>query len=204
MVRIKLTHVSYHSAGGWAGMWLSLATYSAAIFFGTGLHLDVCMMVPFKMPQVLMTLQEYMQIVELQKKCGSCAGFLIGLGQKFFSAVVDSQLLPMLNEMAIEDVNPRVMPSYAITLWFCLDVYKSLQLLQILDKVGLSCHRDGLVEFVATEILTTASRLQSIKGCSEITAPCSKQQVMGEFGMEIIKCTSELSKDKVSCCCKLS
>lgn len=82
-------------------------------------------MIPFSLPQLSMTLSEYMSIVRLQKKAGSCVGFLIGLGKKFFSTglhQVDNQITPLLTERAPPGVNPRVMPSYAILLWFCLEV----------------------------------------------------------------------------------
>lgn len=82
-------------------------------------------MIPFKLPQLSMTLTEYMKIVELQKNAGSSAGYLISLGRKFFSvgvSAVDVEILSMLTNRAPPDVNPRVMPSYAIMLWFCLEV----------------------------------------------------------------------------------
>lgn len=82
-------------------------------------------MIPFKLPQLSMTLSEYMSIVRLQRRAGSCVGYLIGLGKKFFStgvSEVDTEILPLLTERAPSGVNPRVMPSYAILLWFCLEV----------------------------------------------------------------------------------
>ena len=85
-------------------------------------------MIPFKTPQLSMTLSEYMSIVTLQAKAGSCAGFLIGLGKTFFDkgvAEVDEKILPQLTSMAPGYVNPRVMPSYAILLWFSLKVSQS-------------------------------------------------------------------------------
>lgn len=82
-------------------------------------------MIPFKLPQLSMTLSEYMSIVALQRKAGSCAGFLIGLGKKFFDtgvSEVDNVILPQLSALAPASVNPRVMPSYSILVWFCLQV----------------------------------------------------------------------------------
>lgn len=67
-----------------------------------------------------------MNIVKLQKQAGSCVGFFIGLGKVFFSegvSSVDTDLVPLLAEKAgSSGVNPRVMPRYAILLWFCLEV----------------------------------------------------------------------------------
>ena len=60
-------------------------------------------MIPFTLPQLSMTLSEYMEIVDLQMEAGSCAGFIISLGQKFFSggvSVVDRELLPLLHRRA--------------------------------------------------------------------------------------------------------
>ena len=54
-------------------------------------------MIPFKLPQLSMTLSEYMEIVNLQQNAGSCAGYIIGLGKTFFSigvADVDNELQP--------------------------------------------------------------------------------------------------------------
>ena len=82
-------------------------------------------MISFGTPQIQMTLSNYMEIVNLQKRAGNCAGFFIGLGAEFFSsgiAQVDDDLLPTLVEKAGSNVNPRVIPSYAMLLWFTLKV----------------------------------------------------------------------------------
>lgn len=74
-----------------------------------------------------MSLSEYMEIVELQRKAGGCIAFLIGLGGKFFSSgvsEVDSSLIPAIRNQAPSSVTTRVIPSYAILLWFTLEVYK--------------------------------------------------------------------------------
>lgn len=76
-------------------------------------------------------------------------------------------------------------------LWYCGTP-------QILNEAGLNNLKDGLVEFVATEILSTASRLQSNKGCSESGVhPCSKQQAMDTFGLEFVESISTLPIDEV-------
>jgi hypothetical protein len=66
-----------------------------------------------------------MNIVAMQTKAGSCAGFLICLGKKFFKdevAEVDKKILPLLASAAPGGVNPRVMPTYAILLWSSMEV----------------------------------------------------------------------------------
>ena len=87
-------------------------------------------MIPFNFPQLSMSLSEYMSIVALQRKAGTCIGFCIGLGKEFFAtgvSEIDNYLLPMLAEKAGGSVNPRVMPSYAMLLWFTLKVYIIIQ-----------------------------------------------------------------------------
>ena len=45
-------------------------------------------MIPFRLPQLSMSLSQYTEIVALQRRAGSCVAFLIGLGEKFFSSGV--------------------------------------------------------------------------------------------------------------------
>ena len=76
-------------------------------------------------PQLSMSLSDYMGIVAQQKQAGSCIGLCIGLGKLFFDKgvlEVDKHLLPMLLDKAANSVNPRVIPSYAMLLWFTLKV----------------------------------------------------------------------------------
>ena len=82
-------------------------------------------MIRFNLPQLSMSLSEYMEIVRLQTEAGSCVGFCIALGKEFFSTgigEVDNDLLPMITSKVGENVNPRVVPSYAMLLWFTLKV----------------------------------------------------------------------------------
>lgn len=82
-------------------------------------------MINFRAPQIQMTLSNYMEIVNLQKVAGSCVGFFITLGEEFFTSgisEVDNDLLPMMTGKVGSDVNPRVIPSYAMLLWFTLKV----------------------------------------------------------------------------------
>ena len=82
-------------------------------------------MIPFKPPEVSMSISEYMEIVEAQNEAGAAVGFFVGLGRRFFSSgvtTVDGDIIPALTERA-QGVCPRVIPSYAILLWFTLEVY---------------------------------------------------------------------------------
>lgn len=80
-------------------------------------------MIPFKLPQLNLTLNDYMEIVDSQNMLSSSVGYIIGLGKEFFAegtTEVDNKLIPMLTEDCI--VNPRVVPSYAMLLWFAIKV----------------------------------------------------------------------------------
>lgn len=56
-------------------------------------------------------------------------------------------------------------------------------------------HRDDLIDYVAGELLTTASRLQS--GKEESSEAYAKEEVMDDFGTELIRCISDLSVEEV-------
>lgn len=100
-------------------------------------------MIPFKTPQLSMTLAQYMEVVQLQSKAGSCIAFLIGLGGNFFTSgiiEVDNILIPMLLKAAPSNVTLRVIPSYSMLLWFTIEILK---------EAGLeAAHREGLVDFM--------------------------------------------------------
>ena len=70
--------------------------------------------------------QESCEAVEsLWQACGSCAGFCISHGNKFFSEgieEVDNDILPCMAASASEDISPRVIPSYVVLFWFALQV----------------------------------------------------------------------------------
>lgn len=65
---------------------------------------------------------------------------------------------------------------------------------QILSEAGLCDLKEALTEYVAGEILTTASQLQSKGGSTD--AVCDQQEI-DNFGNELIKCVSVLSKTEV-------
>ena len=83
-------------------------------------------MIEFKEPPIPMTTVKHMELVELWEKCSSCVGFCIGLGEEFFSVgvhEVDEVLTPLLTSRAASGISPRVIPSYAILLWFTQKVW---------------------------------------------------------------------------------
>ena len=83
-------------------------------------------MIEFSEPPIRLPLSDYMKLVELWKKAGSCAAFCIRLGNLFFTEgvnEVDNTIIPLLSN--IKDSNtlsPRVLPSYSILYWFPLKV----------------------------------------------------------------------------------
>ena len=84
-----------------------------------------CLMVEFMDPPLQITLAKYMEIVELCKACGSCAGFCVSLGKAFFHEGVedvDERILPEFAASVAGHVSPRVLPSYSVLYWFANQV----------------------------------------------------------------------------------
>ena len=82
-------------------------------------------MVEFLNPPIGTSVSQYIDLVKLRKVCNSCIGFCISLGKLFYSdsvREVDEQILPMFTAMVAKGIIPRVLPSYAILLWFSLQV----------------------------------------------------------------------------------
>lgn len=83
-------------------------------------------MIEFSEPPLHLSVSDYMKLVELWKKAGSCAGFCIRLGHLFFTegvTEVDNEILPLLSKISKDfKLSPRVMPSYSILYWFALKV----------------------------------------------------------------------------------
>ncbi len=84
-------------------------------------------MIEFSEPPICLSLSDYMKLVELWKKAGSCTAFCIRLGHSFFSdgvAEVDDTILPLLHTMVKGSniLSPRVLPAYSILYWFSLKV----------------------------------------------------------------------------------
>ena len=83
-------------------------------------------MIEFFDPPLRMTLRQHMNLVEKQESCSSCVGFCVALGKRFFSDgidEVDESLVPLIEERVGNQVLPRVLPNYAILLWFALQVW---------------------------------------------------------------------------------
>ena len=85
-----------------------------------------CMLIEFSDPPVSLSLKDYMNLVDLWKKAGSCAAFCIRLGNTFFSegiTQVDDEITPLLlDSIEKNTLSPRVLPAYSILYWFALKV----------------------------------------------------------------------------------
>lgn len=95
-------------------------------FLVTYRYASRCLLIEFKDPPILMTTAQHMNVVELWEKCSSCIGLCIELGDRFFNVgvhEVDDTLTPLLKSRADSGISPRVIPSYAILLWFAQQVY---------------------------------------------------------------------------------
>ena len=69
---------------------------------------------------------------------------------------------------------------------------------QVLKEAGLeSNHREGLVAFVVTEVLTEASRLQTASVEVSGAQAYTNQQVMDEFSRKLVECITDKPKDHV-------
>ena len=63
------------------------------------LHMQMCIKVHIDTLQAATAFHQYMEIVALQRRVGSCVAFLISLGEKFFSSgmtEVDRDLIPTI------------------------------------------------------------------------------------------------------------
>ena len=84
-----------------------------------------CLIIEFKPPALSMSVSDYLEIVESQKEASRSIGIAVKLGNEFFDSGIkdiDGSLLPLLKEKADVNVIPRVLPSYAIMLWFSIKV----------------------------------------------------------------------------------
>ena len=74
-------------------------------------------------------MMEYAKLPALIEKSSSAVGFIISLGARFIEegiAGMDGDLLPKLRRLLDGRAIPRVLPSYAIMLWFTFEVSKCI------------------------------------------------------------------------------
>lgn len=88
-----------------------------------------CVLIEFFDPPLDMSLRYYMKISNVLKTCSSCVGMCIALGKKFLDKGIDEtdlEIIPLLKKNCHREIHPRVLMSYGILLWFCLQVCTSL------------------------------------------------------------------------------
>lgn len=82
------------------------------------------MLIEFQGPSLDISMTNYAKLPKLVKKSTSAVGQFIQLGMKFLEKGIgemDDVIIPKLRSL-LGDVIPRVLPSYAILVWFTLEV----------------------------------------------------------------------------------
>ncbi len=82
-------------------------------------------MIEFSRPGLVHCLADKMEIVRVQEESGSCVGYCVSLGEKFFLSgadEIDKYILPEFSQAVGDTVTPRVLPAYSILYWFGLEV----------------------------------------------------------------------------------
>ena len=64
----------------------------ASILYTHVRYASICLMIDFYLPATALSLSDYMELVELQDECGSCAGYCVSFGESFFTSGVCSEL----------------------------------------------------------------------------------------------------------------
>ena len=80
------------------------------------------------------------ELPDLLEKSTSAIGAMIGLGKKFVESGIremDSSVLPELCTLVGKQAIPRVLPSYAILIWFTMEVHfqASLEIIMHMHEV---------------------------------------------------------------------
>ena len=81
----------------------------------------------FSQPPLDIPMQQYLSLSESLKHLSSVCSAVISLGSKFFAEGVkeaDERILPRLRQQIGDGTSPRILPSYAILLWFTEEVTK--------------------------------------------------------------------------------
>ena len=88
-----------------------------------------CLLLEFGLPCLDISLSRYSKLPDLLENASSNVGFIISLGKKFTEQGIqemDEHILPQLRELAGHCLLPRVLPSYAILVWFTLQVHVTM------------------------------------------------------------------------------
>ena len=71
-----------------------------------------------------MSMRSYAKLPDLLARSTSVVGLMISLGEEFISRGItemDAHILPKVR-VALEGVNPRIPPNYALMIWFTMEV----------------------------------------------------------------------------------
>ena len=92
-------------------------------------YISRCVLIEFPPPCLDISMTSYAQLPDLIARSGSAVGSIIGLGKKFFEVgigEVDSFVLLKVRGLLNSSIVPRVLPSYAVLIWFTLKVSNTL------------------------------------------------------------------------------
>ena len=82
-------------------------------------------MIEFSLPQLDPSVTEYTNLPALMENSVKSIGFLISLGKRFVTSgitEIDEVLTPRLKMMLPKGIWPRIVPGYALLLWFAYQV----------------------------------------------------------------------------------
>ena len=83
------------------------------------------MLIEFKCPHIQCDIERYAMTTEIMKQASSGVGTIISLGKAFTEQgirEINQDLIPFVKEALGDAILPRVVPSYAMLLWFTLQV----------------------------------------------------------------------------------
>ena len=96
------------------------------------------LLIEFDAPCLDIPMLEYAKLPQLMEKSSSAVGIIISLGERFMEEGIgemDDDLLPELWRLLAGHAIPRVLPSYAILIWFTLKVCTQLCYIFILNII---------------------------------------------------------------------
>lgn len=114
-------------------VWLYLPV-SCTIFFR---YISRCLLIEFFQPHLDASIEEYALLPALMRRGSAAVGAVLRLGKLFIEsgiADINQYFVPVVKNALGGDALPRVVPSYALLLWFTLQVSVTSQV-----EASLSC-----------------------------------------------------------------
>ncbi len=173
-------------------------------------------MIEFASPCLDIPLVEYTKFPDLLSKASSAVAFVIGLGKRFVEDGIrelDETILPELKRDIGELAIPRVLPSYAILMWFTLEVCSYIHSIGIyvlftIEHTILQIMRAAEIDYLREELLAHFS--ERMAPCIARLQPASKHRAIKKdiplpavsssldaFGEEVLQCCKGLNRYKV-------